>query len=220
MDQIPSVALLDLHCPKGEVHKQEIKKISDKVQSDFEKIVGLAKQARELRLEVENEQEGLEATRSSYLKLVGDEETAKFLGDLGSIENWHNVARQRLEEWRSAFQIPAGPALPTAPQLQTGLPIADYVPSNAIPKALDQYKKGVSRAADELVATLQMESATRSPTVEFLRVDIQAKLGGDQDATPELADEAERYRTRLSKLEQQATDLAALDEKINDDLKA
>ena len=220
MDQIPSVVLLDLHCPEGEVHKQEIKKISDKVQSDFRKIAGLAKQARELRLEVENEQEGLGATRSSYLKLVGDEETAKSLGDLGRIENWHNVAGQRLEEWRNDFQIPAGPALPTAPQLQTGLPIADYVPSNAIPKALDEYKTGVSRAADELVATLRIESETSSLKVESLRGDIQAKLGGDQDATPELAAEAERYRTRLSKLEQQETDLAALDESINDGLTA
>ena len=65
-----------------------------------------------------------------------------------------------------------------------------------------------------------MKSETSSPKVESLRGDIQAKLGGDQDATPELAEEAERYRTRLSKLEQQETDLAALDERINDGLKA
>ena len=220
MDQIPSVELLDLHCPEGEVHKQEIKKISDKVQSDFRRIADLAKQARELRLEVENEQEGLEATRSSYLKLVGDEETAKSLGDLGRIENWHSVTEQRLEEWRSDFKIPVGPALPPAPQLQTELPIADYVPSHAIPIALDDYKTGVSRASDELVAALRKESAMRSQKVESLRVDIQARLGGAQDATPELAEEAEGHRPRLSKLEQQATELAALDKSINDDLKA
>ena len=220
MDQMPSVALLDIHCPEGEVLKQEIKELSDKVQSDFRKVVGLAKQARELRLEVENEQEGLQATRASYFKLVGDEETAKSLGDLGRIENWHSVAGQRLEEWRSDFQIPADPALPTSPQLQTGLPIADYVPSDAIPEALNEYRTGVLTAADELVRILRLESATRALKVKTLRSDIQTRLGADQDATPELANEAERYRMRLSKLEQQATDLVALDERINDELKA
>ena len=220
MEPVPSVALLDIHCPQGAVHKQEIEEISDKVRTAFREMVDLAKQARAIHLEVENEQEGLEATRSGYLNLVGDDKTAKSLVDLGRLENWHKVARQRLEEWRSAFQIPAGPELPTAPQLETGLPIADYVASDATPEALEEYKTAISRAADELVATLQAESQTRFPRVESLRGEIQASLGGEQHATPELADEAERYRTRLSKLEQQATDLAALDDKISEYLYA
>ena len=108
----------------------------------------------------------------------------------------------------------------TAPQLQTALSVSDYVPSDAIPKAIEKYRIGVSTAADDLVASLRAESATRSPKVEALRGGIQAKLGGDQDVSPELATEAEGYRTRLSTLEQQATDLAALDQEINDDLNA
>ena len=220
MDHIPSVTLLDLHCPEGEVHKREIERISDKVQSAFADLVNRAKEAGELRLVVDNEQEGLAATRSKYLELVGDEKTAKSLGDLGSIENWHNVSENRLEEWRRTFQVPDGPNLPTAPHLQTALSVSDYVPSDAIPKAIEKYRIGVSTAADDLVASLRAESATRSPKVEALRGDIQAKLGGDQDVSPELATEAEGYRTRLSKLEQQATDLAALDQEINDDLNA
>ena len=186
MDQIPSVTLLDLHCPEGEAHKRDIEKISGEVRSAFEKLVGLANGAGKLRLEVDNEQEGLAATKSKYLELVGDEETAKSLGDLGSVENWHNVAETRLEEWRSTFQVPDGPNLPTAPQLQTPLPADDYVPSGAIPKAIEEYKAGVSKAADDLVVSLRAESAIRSPKVEALRADIQAKLGGDQNATPEL----------------------------------
>ena len=219
MDQTPSIALLDLHCPEGEMHKQAIKNISGELQSAFSEIVCLAKRGSEIRIEVDNEQEGLEATRSSYLKLVGDEETAKSLGDLGRIENWHKIAAQHLEEWRSDFQVPAGPDLPTIPQLQTGLPIEDYVPSDAIPEAVAEFRAGVLRAADALVGTLQKESTARSPNVEALRGDIRAGLGGEQDATPELAEEAERYRTRLSKLEQQAADLAALDKKIDENLK-
>ena len=120
MEPVPSVELLDIHCPQGEVHKLEIIEISDKVRHALRKLVDRAAQAGELRLEVGNEQEGLEATRTKYLELVGDEETAKSLGDLGRIETWHKVAKQRLEDWRSAFQIPSGPELPTAPQLQTG----------------------------------------------------------------------------------------------------
>ena len=220
MEPIPSVELLDIHCPQGEVHKLEIMEVSGKVRSAFGEVVELAAQARELRLEVENEQEGLEATRSRYLNLVGNEETAQSLGDLGRIENWHNVVGERLEKWRSGFLVPAEPDLPTAPQLQTGLNIIDYVPSNAIPKALDEYKAGVTEAADELVAAVRMESATLFPKVESLRGEIQAKLGGDQDATPELAKEAEKHRARLATLEQQATELAVLDARINGDLKA
>ena len=96
MEPIPSVALLDIHCPQGEVHKQGIAEVSDKVHSAFLKIVALATQARAIRLKVGNEQEGLEATRSKYFNLVGDEDTARSLGDLGRIETWHKVARERL----------------------------------------------------------------------------------------------------------------------------
>ena len=220
MDQIPSVTLLDLHCPEGEVHKLEIARISSKVESAFENLVDQAKESGELRLVVDNEQEGLAATRSKYLELVGDEETAKSLGDLGSIENWHAVTENRLEGWRRTFQVPDGPDLPTAPQLQTALSVDDYVPSGAIPKAIEEYKTGVSKAADDLVVSLRAESETRSPKVEALRGDIRAKLGGDQNATPEIAAEAGGYRTQLSKLEQQATDLAVLDKKISSGLDA
>ena len=220
MEPIPSVELLDIHCPQGEVHKLDIKEVSGKVRSAFGEVASLATQARNLRLEVENEQEGLEATRTRYLNLVGDEETAKSFGDLGRIETWHKVAKQRLEDWRSAFQIPAGPELPTAPQLQTDLPIAEYVPSNAISQTIDEYQQAVGRAADELVATLHTESDTRLPKVKTLRGDIQARLGDEQHATPELVAEAEQYRTRLSTLEQQATDLAALDKTISNNLEA
>lgn len=220
MEPIPSVELLDIHCPQGTVHKQEIQDISVKVRSAFGEIVELAKQAGSLRLEVENEQEGLEATKAAYLNLVGDEKTAKSLGDLGRFEAWHRAMEQGVDTWRSAFQIPPGPKLPSAPRVETDLPIADYVPSDAIPGALAAYRTTVLRAADELVETLRTASASRYPRVESLRGDIQASLGGDQHATPELAAEAERYRARLSTLEQQATDLAALDKRIDEGLQA
>ena len=215
MEPIPSVALLDIHCPQGAVHKQEIEEVSGKFLSKFRTIVGLATNARTLRIEVENEQEGLEATRSAYLSLVGDEKTAKSLGDLGRLENWHRVSKERLDAWRKAFQVPAEPELPTVPQLETGLAVGNYVPSDAIPVALCEYRKAVRRAADELVTTLCVESAARSPKVESLREDIQASLGGEQGATQELADEAGKYRTRLSELEQQAAALADLDKRIS-----
>ena len=200
------------------MHKQEVKEISDGVRSTFKEIVDLATEAGDLRLKVENQQEGLEATRSAYLELVGDEKTAKSLGDLGRLETWHEVSTERLDEWRRVFQIPPGPELPNAPQLETGLSVDDYVPSNALPEALDEYRLAVSRAADKLVAALRAQTAMRSPRVESLRDDIQARLGGEQNATPEVADEAEQYRTRLSMLEQKASDLAELDKRIIDDL--
>ena len=220
MEPVPSVELLDIHCPQGEVHKREIVDFSNKVRSAFSELAGSAAQARELRLEVENEQEGLEATRTGYLSLVGDEKTAKSLGDLRRIETWHKVAKQRLEDWRSAFQIPNGPEIPTAPQLETDLPTVDYVPSTAIPEALDEYKKAVEGAADELVTTLHTESNTRLPKVESLRDEIQSSLGDNQYVTPELAVASEQYRTRLSILEQQAIELAALDKTISGNLEA
>ena len=220
MEPTPSLALLDIHCPEGAAHRREIDEVSEKVRSAFSDIVGLATQARELRLEVENEQEGLKATQARYLDLVGDEETAKSLGDLGRIENWHKVAGQRLKKWREEFQIPAGPELPTAPQLATGRPVADYVPSDVAPEALKEYRSAVREAADKLVEALHRESAERSSNVESLRADVQARLGGEQGATPELAAEVEQYKTRLSELEEKAGRLSELDKKISDDLEA
>ena len=84
MEPTPSVELVDVHCPEGAVHKVKLKKIAAEARSSFQGIVDLATQARALRLEVDNEQEGLEATQVKYLELVGDEETAKSLGRLGT----------------------------------------------------------------------------------------------------------------------------------------
>lgn len=218
MEPKPSVTLLDIHCPRGAVHRQEIKGTCERTRSAFKGIVSLAIQARELRLEVENKQEGLEATRSAYLDLVGDDKTARSLGDLVRLETWHKVARQSLKEWRRAFQIPTGPELPTTPRLETDIPVGDYVLLNAIPKALGDFDTAICKAADDLVKTLHEKSATRFEKVEALRGDIQESLGGERDVTQELADRAEQYRTRLSKLEQKASELAELDKKISERL--
>ena len=220
MEPIPSIALLDIHCPQGAVHRGEIKDMADKLRTAISEIACFAKQALELRLEVENEQEGLKATKSAYLDLIGDEKTAKSLGDLGRLETWHKVANKRLDKWRSDFCIPAGPELPTAPKLETDLPVEEYVPSDAISEALEEYETVVRCAADALVATLRGESATRMPKVKSLHGNIQASLGGERDPTQELADEAEKYRTRLSTLEQKAARLAELDEVISERLQA
>ena len=210
MEPIPSVSLLDIHCPQSIVHNQEIEELENEVRCTFNEAVKLAKQAHELRLEVDNEQEGLEATRFAFSSLVGNESTAKSLGDLGRIEDWHKNTRRRLDEWHGSFQIPAGPELPNTPRLETELPIEDYLPSCAILRALDEYRTAISNAADGLIKALRLESEKFSPSIETLRSDIQARLGCGQVASQELAGEAETYRTRLSKLEQQATDLGML----------
>ena len=220
MEPTPSVELLDIHCPEGAVHKLEIERFSEEARSSFADIVHLAAQARELRLAVGNEQEGLEATRERYLSLVGDEETAKTLADLGRIENWHKVTAERLKEWSESFQVPAGPVLPGAPQLETDLAISEYVPVDVARETLDEYQRNIRAAAQRLVATVREESEKRSPSVESLRESVEAGLGSGQGATVEVAKQAERYRARLSELEQRARELERLDEKITARLKA
>lgn len=220
MEPRPSVELLDIHCPSVEVHKQQIEVISDEITSIFLQVVDLASQARDLRLEVENEQEGLEATKSAYFDLVGDEKTAKSLGDLSRLDNWHGVAGQRLEDWRRDFQVPSGPKMPSAPELETEISVCKYIPSNSIREAVASYEMAVLKAADDLVSALRQESVTRGKNMDDLRDRIQASLGGERDATQELADEAKLLRSRLSTLEQQASELAGLDKRISDYISA
>ena len=220
MEPVPSVTLLDIHCPQGALHEISIRALTDRVCSAFGEVVSLAEQAGDIRLEVDNKQEGLEATKSAYFALVGDEKTAKSLGDLGRLETWHGFARQRLEEWRENFDIPTGPELPTTPHLETDLLVGDYVPLNAVPEAVEKYRNAVRTAAERLVATVRGEVELRFKKVTILRGDIQASIGGERDVTQELADRAEEYRTRLSKLEQKASDLAELDKRIEDRLQA
>ena len=162
MEPTPSVELLDIHCPDGAAHKHEVERISEEACSSFAKLVDLATHARQLRLEVGNEQEGLEATRERYLGLVGDEETAKSLGDLGRIENWHKVTAERLEEWLESFQVPAGPELPSTPQVETNLAVSEYVPADVTREALDEYHATSAQTAQRLVATVREESEKRS----------------------------------------------------------
>ncbi len=220
MEPTPSVELVDVHCPEGAVHKVKLKKIAAEARSSFQDIVDLATQARALRLEVDNEQEGFEATRVKYLELVGDEETAKSLGDLGRIENWHREAGRRLSEWTQGFQVPDGPKFPGAPALESDLVVADYVLTSAVSMALDRYRQGVRATADELENTLRLESEKHSSKVESLRDRVETHLGSEHSATPEVTAEVERHRTRLSSLEQKAQELSELDEKIGSQLKS
>ena len=220
MEPTPSVELVDVHCPEGAVHKVKLKKIAADARSSFQDIVDLATQARALRLEVDNEQEGLEATRVKYLELVGDEETAKSLGDLGRIENWHCEAGRRLTAWAQEFQIPDGPVLLGAPSLESELVVADYVPTSALPIALDQFRRGIRAAVDELAETLRLESEKHSSMLESLRGSVELRLGSEHGATPEVTAEAERDRIQLTSLEQQADELSALDKRIAKQLKS
>lgn len=214
MEPNPSVQLLDIHCPEGTAYKGDMESISKGARTAFDEVVDLAAEAREVRLEVGNEQEGLGATRKKYLSLVGDEETARSLSDLGRIENWHEVTKERTEEWLESFQIPTGPALPDPPELETDLAASDYLPTDGMLPALKEYQDSIRKAAQKLVATVREESEKRSPNVDSLRESVEAGLGSEQGATAEVAEEAEQYRARLSDLERKARELARLDERI------
>jgi len=220
MEPVPSVALLDVHCPQGAGYKRQLDDIAGQVRVTFSNVVRLATDARHLRGEVENDHEGLEATRSKFRDLVGDEARAEALGDLGRVENWHRTAKERLETWREAFQVPDGPPLPAAPPLETDIKAADYIPTSTLSEALEGYRRAVRDAADGLVAALHTQLDERAPNVAAFREDIEAGLGPEQHATAELAAEAERYRARLADLEQKAEQLAELDQRITEGLDA
>lgn len=220
MEPVPSVALLDVHCPQGARYERQLDDVAGQVRVTFNEIVTLATDARHLREEVENDQEGLEATRSKFRDLVGDEARAGSLGDLGRVENWHRTAKERLEAWRETFQVPDGPLLPSAPPLETDIQTADYIPTSTLSEALEGYRRAVRDAADGLVAALHSQLDERAPNVAALREDIEAGLGPEQHATADLAAEAERYRARLADLEQKAAQLTELDQRITEGLDA
>ena len=220
MEPTPSVELLDIHCPEGMTHKREICEFADQIRSAFRRVVGIATEAVSLRRHVDNEQDGLRATRSRYRELVGDEETAKALGDLGRLETWHKSARDRLAEWREGFEIPADPDLPPLPTFEMDRNIADYIPSNAICQALQQYQTAVCDAADRFVEAFRIESEQCYAKVTGLRQEVQAGLGEAQFISTELAVQAEDLRERLDNLEQQASQLTRLDGQISASLDA
>lgn len=219
MESVPAVELLDIHCPEGEIHRAEIERASEAARSALAQIFELATQSGALRLVVENEQEGLEATRAKYFDLVGDEETAKSLGDLARLDGWHQRANESLLAWRAALTVPPGPQLPPVPTLETDRDVAEFVPSEATEEALSEYQNEVVAAADGLVDSVRSEFAKGSQNVEGLRKSVEERLGEGHDAIREVADEAQVYRERLAELESQASDLADLDKKIGDQLR-
>ncbi|MCY4473978.1 MAG: PHP domain-containing protein [Chloroflexi bacterium] len=218
MEPAPSVELLDIHCPQSDLHEQEIKRLFGEFSEKFAGIVELADQARGLRIRVENQLEGLEATRAAYFDLVGDENTAKSLGDLKHLENWHDEAALKIENWRRDFTSPPGPDLPVVPQMQTDIVIGDYVPSHAISKAVKDYQCAIRGAANKLTDDLIDATRRHHSKVDNLRQDVQTKLGEGQSATANLAEEAERLRTRLTELEQKAAELDGVDQRIGEGL--
>ena len=215
METIPSVTLLDIHCPQSAEHEANVADITEEMSTAFANLVDFATRARALRAEIENQQDGLETTRAAYLELVGDEGTAQSLNDLRRVETWHEVANRRIEEWKEQFKSPPGPEMPSPPRFETDVPVGDYVPIEVLPRLLEQYQTSVRRSANKLASTLRAVSSTHYSNLEAMRRQIQTSLGEEQEVTAELAEVAERHRTRLTALEQKAADLADLDGKIS-----
>ena len=220
MEPIPSVQLLDLHCPEAENVRKRIADLTKKVEECFQKLVADASNANSLRRIVDNEQEGITVTRAAYLALVGNDENAQMLKDLASIELWQQESLRRLNTWRDDLQSPAGPSLATVPALDTDLELAKYVPKDVLDEPLQEFKSAVQNAADELQSTLRGAIQALQPNTVALRTDVQSKLGSDQSATPEMSEQASKLKDKLVQLEQESIDLSQTDSNIEKGLEA
>lgn len=214
MEQIPSVDLLDLHCPDADRIRGRIADIASAVETDFQRLVKRAGDANVLRAIVDNKQEGLEATRAAYRGLVGDDENADSLKDLGSIELWHEESAKSLSAWREAFQVPPGPTLATLPVLDTTLDITKYVPEDVVVEPLRAYNTDMETAADKLQERVRDAMRALQPNVAVLRDEVESKLGSGQDASSEVLEKASQLKNRLVQLQQQFVDLTEADEEI------
>lgn len=216
MEPIPSVHLLDLHCPEGHEIRLRIAEIAQDVEREFVQLTTSAEDARKLRDIVDNDQEGLEATRKAYLDLVGNDETAQALKDLGSIELWHEEADKALEAWRSTMQVPAPPDLPNVPRLHRDTDSHKYVPENVLEAPSQDFRTAVFAAADNLRDTVVGILRELQPNVAALRREVESALGTDLQESHEASDEATRLKERLIARQQEQADLLVMDQSIGD----
>ena len=214
MEAVPSVSLLDVHSPEIANLRSKLRELTEEAKSRFIEINELATQAGSIRLVVENEQDGLKATRSQYIGIVGSEKTAKSLSDLVSIESWHRQILDRFAQWKEEFELPAVPEIPATPQLQTQLDISTYVPRDAILQAVSSFRQSTNNAADELANNISKEIESVSATLGSLRTDVIAELGDVKGEIPELDVDAQKLRARITQLDQQNSCLGKLDERI------
>ncbi len=82
MESIPSILLLDIHCPSASELKRQFDQNASGLPSAFRAILEKASRAQRLKAEVLNEHDGLVTTKTELEALTGTEAEAKAARDL------------------------------------------------------------------------------------------------------------------------------------------
>ena len=218
MEAAPSISLLDVHSPNIAELQAKVRKIAECAKSNFRGLNQLVDNASELRSGVENEQDGLQATRSEYFGIVGSEDTARSLSDLVNIENWHQQTRDRFEDWERDFESPSLPEVAASPESQSQLEISDYIPSAAVLEAIAEFRQTTEDAASLLAKKVSLALAAHESQMQSLRADVKAELGDAQGEILELDENAKKLRARITELDSQDHELSDIDRRIRIDL--
>lgn len=219
---VPSVHLLDVHCPDVVGLQRELREGANAVGPLLRALLRKAAEFRSLTGVLSNTEDGLAATRSALSALSGTEPVALRAGGIAKAESWRDAVRSRLGDWLEG-PSPTGPPLPASPT-ELEPEHAEFVPSDQLRRLFDDFVARADEARRRLVAdasALLDDQEARFADAQA-RVDEELNTAGFGEGDEVMA-QLRDLRSRLTELESKETQAADLGKEIDQglvDLKA
>jgi len=217
MESTPAMELLDVHCAMASMHKQNLQRLTDELVKVIADSIALADEARVLRDEVDNPQDGLVAVNAEYAGIVGSEAAAGAAQRFSVVERWRKTLASNARTWLDKFRPPSGPTVPAAPPPDPPLPVnlAELVISNRVSAALEKFQADVTDAATRAEKAIQAALTATDQKVRIAREQIEKDLGRELGAGADVADRVLTLRERLADLQSKSAELGRLDNEID-----
>ncbi len=220
MESTPAMHLLDMHTPATDGHVADLKRLSSEIMSRLGDAVSLAEQSRQMRSEVTNPLDGLNATRKEYDAVVGSQPVALRAQQLTTVERWRATVRGNLKTWRELLKPLTGPQIPNMPAGHESFrdDLKPLLVDVGLKKLLDAFNAKVAAAADELVKALQRPLDRTDSEFADLRTQVETELGQKITQGSAVLARMNDLRERLDRLQATSDELTRLDADIDERL--
>lgn len=209
---LPAIQLLDIHVDDVEGAKERIRSASAHVAELFHQAIAKAEQARELREEVFNPQDGLAVIQESLSKLAGEENLARQVEDAERVADWRTRAIQAIDSWEERH-LPALLQTPSTPDVSS---LREYLPEDALALAAREAQLRTSEVIRAEADRMRQTVLKGQDDFEATKEALSERLSEEGFASAaEVTDELVNLRARVRDLTRRRDELIELDQEID-----
>lgn len=209
----PAIQLLDMHVDDVDRAKVSIRSCSEHVAELFSEALAKAQQARVLREEVFNPQDGLSVVQDGLTRLAGEESLARQVEDAERVSDWRVRATQSVDAWEQNH-LPTSLQLPAAPDVTS---LSEYISAEDLATTSADAKQRIADVVRAESETLRQLIAADQERFDTIKATLSERLAEEGfDSATEVTDELGILRSRVRELTRRRDELGELDKAIDE----